>query len=54
MRGDELLDVLEYIDPVLIEEADRKPRAPWLRWTAAADDLPLCWTMFTVTWPRCV
>lgn len=36
MRGEELLDVLEHIDPVLIEEADRKPKFPWLRWTAVA------------------
>ena len=36
MRGDELLDILEYIDPALIERADRKPKTPWLRWTAVA------------------
>lgn len=36
MRGDELLDILEHIDPALIEQADRKPKATWLRWTAAA------------------
>lgn len=34
MRGDELLDVLEHIDPELIREADR--RAGWIRWTAVA------------------
>lgn len=36
MRGDELLDVLENINPTLIERASRKPKRPWLRWTAAA------------------
>ena len=36
MRGDELLDILEYVDPSLIEEADQKPKANWLRWTAVA------------------
>lgn len=36
MRGDELLDILEHIDPALIEQADRKPKATWLRWTAVA------------------
>lgn len=41
MRGEELLDVLEHIDPVLIEEADRKPKFPWLRWTAVAACLAL-------------
>lgn len=41
MRGDELLDVLENINPTLIERASRKPRRPWLRWTAAAACLAL-------------
>lgn len=41
MRGDELLDVLEHIDPDLIEQADRKPKAIWLRWTAVAACLAL-------------
>lgn len=41
MRGDELLDILEHIDPALIEEADRRPKAPWLRWTALAACLAL-------------
>ena len=41
MRGDELLDVLEHIDPILIEEADRKPKSPWLRYTAVAACLAL-------------
>lgn len=36
MRGDELLDVLEYIDPALIERAERRPKKIWLRWTAVA------------------
>ena len=41
MRGDELLDILEHIEPELIEQADRKPRTPWLRWTALAACLAL-------------
>lgn len=41
MRGDELLDVLERIDPDLIEKAARKPKVPWLRWTAMAACLAL-------------
>lgn len=41
MRGEELLDVLEHIDPVLIEQADRKPKGAWLRWTALAACLAL-------------
>lgn len=36
MRGDELLDILEHIDPDLIEAAHRKPKNHWLRWTAVA------------------
>lgn len=31
MRGDELLDVLGYVDPALIEQADRSTGVPWLR-----------------------
>lgn len=34
MRGDELLDMLEHIDPELVREADRKPE--WIRWAAVA------------------
>ena len=41
MRGEELLDILEQIDPALIRDADRKPRLPWLRWTAIAACLAL-------------
>lgn len=41
MRGDELLDVLENIHPTLIQRASRKPKRPWLRWTAAAACLAL-------------
>ena len=41
MRGDELLDILEHIDPALIENADRKPKSNWLRWTALAAGLAL-------------
>ena len=52
MRGDELLDVLEYIDPVLVEEADRNPRAPWLRWTAAAACLALVVGLCALFLPR--
>ena len=44
MRGKELLDKLEGIDPAFIEAADapapKKPRA-WLKWTAAAACLAL-------------
>lgn len=41
MRGNELLDILEHIDPALIEQADQKPKAAWLRWTALAAGLAL-------------
>ena len=41
MRGEELLDTLENIDPALIERASRKPKKPWLRWTAVAACLAL-------------
>ena len=41
MRGDELLDVLEYIKPTLIEQASYKPRTNWLRWTALTASLSL-------------
>lgn len=41
MRGEELLDILEHIDPALIENADRKPKPNWLRWTALAASLAL-------------
>lgn len=41
MRGNELLDTLENINPALIERAGSKPRRPWLRWTAAAACLAL-------------
>lgn len=52
MRGDELLDVLEHIDPELIEQADRKPRALWLRWTAAAACLALVIGLCALFLPR--
>jgi hypothetical protein len=41
MRGDELLDALEHIEPELIEQAGRMPKRPWLRWTALAACLGL-------------
>ena len=41
MRGNELLDTLENINPALIERAGRKPKRPWLRWTTAAACLSL-------------
>lgn len=52
MRGDELLDILEYIDPALIERADRKPKTPWLRWTAVAACLAVVIGLCTLFLPR--
>lgn len=52
MRGEELLDILEYIDPELIEQADHKPRAPWLRWTAVAACLALVIGLCGLLWPK--
>ena len=39
MRGDELLEKMELIDPVYIEEADQNPvkrKQVWIKWTAIA------------------
>lgn len=39
MRGNELLDKMELIDPAFVEEADRQPvkkKVIWVRWTAMA------------------
>lgn len=36
MRGNELLDILEYIEPKLIIDADRKLRFPWKIWVKRA------------------
>ena len=39
MRGNELLDKMELIDPAFVEEADRQPvknKFIWVRWTAMA------------------
>lgn len=51
MRGNELLDTLENIDPALIERANRRPKRPWLRWTAAAACLALVIGLCTLFLP---
>lgn len=52
MKGDELLDILEHIDPALIRRADGKPKAPWLRWTALAACLALVIGLGTLFLPQ--
>ena len=51
MRGNELLDTLENIHPSLIERASRRPKRPWLRWTAAAACLALVIGLCTLFLP---
>lgn len=44
MRGSELLDKMELVDPVYVERADAKPKPKktvWLKWSAAAACLAL-------------
>ena len=52
MSGDELLAVLENINPTLIERASRKPKRPWLRWTAVAACLALVVGLCTLFLPE--
>lgn len=51
MRGDELLDIWEHIDPDLIESADRKRKTHWLRWTAIAACFALLVTLAVLPRP---
>lgn len=56
MRGNELFDIMEYIDPGLIESADCKPRIPWKRWAMRAAclalALALCVNLIVAIIPR--
>ncbi len=56
MRGNELLDKMELVDPAYVEEADEQPpkkRSPWLKWGGLAACLCLVATasIFALTNP---
>ena len=48
MRGNELLDRMELIDPDYIEEADRAPGKKWIYWTRWAA-MAACFCLISVT-----